>query len=561
MSRPSGVNAELPSSQVGLTRSPRLLLKGLVFFAIAVLGLIRSYQPTIASGFRLMQPDPGDSIFLNYVLEHGYRAIFRAGYPYSYWSPGFFYPQTGVLSYSETLAGTLPVYAGLRLFLRPDTAFQAWMIVMSLLSYVAFVYVGERLAIHPILSSLCGFIYAFGMCRVDHLGHFQLAPAFPIPLAILVTWRLLMAPKVGQIMALILLICYQLLCSVYLGWFLALGILWIIGIGLTGRRFRGALWRSLRGRFWVVGLTAFTAVWVMWFWLRPYRNVQKELGGRPWAEVSALIPTGGSWFTAPRSSVYGSWLWHPPQDSPFFWEHVLFPGIVPVVLFVAGGAFLASRRRAGVEEEGPARVLGLAVLGLVVTCLQASWATSQGRRVVVTLWRVVFDVVPGGEAIRVVGRVWTVVMPLALLCGAFGLSRMLRERVRENAMRGAVLGLLVAFGIWEQGLKSLPTYDKLEFRRAVDRVARQFEGHCQVGYVRVRAGENFVIQQLVGMWAGLEAGIPVVNGYSGNRPEGYGEVWQERSQEEVERWMGNIHQSVCVVPGPKTIAMENWTVE
>jgi hypothetical protein len=178
----------------------------------------------------------------------------------------------------------------------------------------------------------------------------------------------------------------------------------------------------------------------------------------------------------------------------------------------------------------------------------------------VTPWRAVYQVVPGGEAMRVVGRVWTVVLPLMLIGGGVGISRLFRESVKSPALRGGVLGALLAFGVWEQRLASVPTYEKGEFRRERDRVVERWRGGCQVGYVRVRAGENFVMQQLVGMWAGLDAGVPVLNGYSGNRPEGYGEVWQERSRGELEKWMGNIRQRVCVVSGPKTISMENWVV-
>src|SRR5436190_260209 len=74
---------------------------------------------------------PGDTVLNHYLLEHTWRALADRGYPFSLWSPPFFYPTPHVLGYSETLLGVAPAYWLLRLGLPPEDAYPIWMIAMN----------------------------------------------------------------------------------------------------------------------------------------------------------------------------------------------------------------------------------------------------------------------------------------------------------------------------------------------------------------------------------------------------------------------------------------------
>ena len=81
----------------------------LVLAAVCLFGLAITFHPTLTSGFARMQPEAGDAILNNYFLEHTYRWAFDSQYPFSFWSPGFFYPTPYTFTYSETLIGMAPL--------------------------------------------------------------------------------------------------------------------------------------------------------------------------------------------------------------------------------------------------------------------------------------------------------------------------------------------------------------------------------------------------------------------------------------------------------------------
>ena len=74
-------------------------------------GLTAAFYPTLFSGFRRMQNDPGDTRHLNYILEHDYLWLTRAPLDRDLWSPPIFYPVANAAAYTELLLGALPFYA------------------------------------------------------------------------------------------------------------------------------------------------------------------------------------------------------------------------------------------------------------------------------------------------------------------------------------------------------------------------------------------------------------------------------------------------------------------
>src|SRR5690242_4830566 len=102
---------------------------GLSFFLV---GILFAYYPTFSSSFRLMQNDPGDSLFNNYILEHGYRWVTQQPLHTAFWDAPFFFPERNVTAYSDILLGAAPIYWLWRVFnFLPDTAFQLWLIAVA----------------------------------------------------------------------------------------------------------------------------------------------------------------------------------------------------------------------------------------------------------------------------------------------------------------------------------------------------------------------------------------------------------------------------------------------
>ena len=186
--------------------------------------VVQRFHPTLLSGFARLQTDPGDTLLNGYILEHSWRWLTQPDYVGTYWSPAFFHPQPLALAYSENLLGTAPLYWLLRLSCPPMLAYQLWMMLVTALTYVSFAAVLRRFGVGHLLAALGGFVFAFGLPRVTQIGHQQLLPHLFAPWAVLAAWRFMQRPTIGSFAGLLAASFAQLLASMYLGWFLLLGL-------------------------------------------------------------------------------------------------------------------------------------------------------------------------------------------------------------------------------------------------------------------------------------------------------------------------------------------------
>ena len=69
--------------------------------------------------------DEGDARFNTYILEHGHQ--FLSGNQDALWEAPFMYPEASVISYSDNLIGSAPVYSFFRMLnFDRETSFQLW---------------------------------------------------------------------------------------------------------------------------------------------------------------------------------------------------------------------------------------------------------------------------------------------------------------------------------------------------------------------------------------------------------------------------------------------------
>lgn len=137
-----------------------------------------------------------------------------------------------------------------------------------------------------------------------------------------------------------------------------------------------------------------------------------------------------------------------------------------------------------------------------------------------SIWPQLAAFVPGGEAIRVIGRVMLVLLAVLSLGVAYTVSR-LQGRGVSNRRRTFVLVALVGVVVIEQW-RVPPGYSLREYQVPV-RILREAMAaaprSCEVFYYASTAGALPPWKyQLDVMWAGMLAEVPVINGYSGNTP-------------------------------------------
>jgi hypothetical protein len=453
---------------------------------LMVVGLFFLYHPMLRGE---LPGDAGDTLLNGYVLEHSWRWLTQTNYAGSYWSPPFFWPQPLTLAYSENLLGTAPLYWLLRLVWQPIAAYQLWILLVTSLTYVSMAAVLRRFGVGHLLAAFGGFAFAFGLPRAAQIGHEQLLPQMFAPWAVLAAWRFVERPAIGPLAGLLAATFAQLLAGMYLGWFLLLGlaVFAVLSVRRPHLEFLRRRWPAVIG---LVAVWAGLVALLMW----PYREANRGFH-RDYAEVLALTPRPADWFGFGNDSA----------------ELQVFPGWV--VLAVAACGLSHNRKRLLVATA--------IVLGLLATRI-GDW----------TAWRAIFRWWPGGNGIRAVGRVVFTVELFALIGGLVAVD-LLRRRTKFCR---TIAALILIVGVAEQvPLRPTPSFAVVPWhQRVADLRSRLTPG--TVAYVELAPDRPFWESQVTAMWAGLEANVPVVNGYSGRYPTGYPDWTRSMTDDELNEW-------------------------
>ncbi|MGA0334125.1 MAG: hypothetical protein ACO3NW_09245, partial [Kiritimatiellia bacterium] len=197
----------------------------LCYLVIGTGGVLNMFHPTIRSGFEQVQAEPVDTLLNHYFLEHSYQWIANPEYDFSLWSPPFYAPAPDILALSDNLLGTAPVYWLNRVFASARHSYQLWLMQISLLTFLSTLFFFRSLRVGVILSLLCSYVFAFGLPRIGQIGHPQLLVQVYTPLMLLCFFRFLQEPRTRYLGGLALFFFLQLAAGVYLGWFLALGLM------------------------------------------------------------------------------------------------------------------------------------------------------------------------------------------------------------------------------------------------------------------------------------------------------------------------------------------------
>jgi hypothetical protein len=459
-------------------------------------GLVASMGPMIFSGFRVTQTEPGDVRLNHYLVEWTYRWLLHP-IQRSFWDPPAFFPARNVMAYSDLPLGGAPLYWLLRLVhIAPDTSFQLWLILLSVCNFTAaWLFLRRAFGVGAVAASLGALLFAFCLPRTHYAGHTQFWIHFYTVAAFYGVHQLFAG---GRWAAAFLFggIVGQLYSGWYLGWFLiwSLCLLAVAALALDRRRLLAALarqWLPL-----VVGAALAAAA------LAPlyvhYRATLATLGYRPWQQIEPGIPSAASWF------LPSEWAWLPwdrwftrafGYSYSFVGPRRHFMGIGPVTTALCLFGLYRERRRL--------RVLLLAALLLYVS------TTHFGD---LYPYAALIEVVPGAGAISVVASVCLVMCVLLAAGLAF---------VCDRARWWGAAALSLACFVEQGG--TTPAFDKLELREAEAAIRADIPADCRVLFYRPSLVEQqpSANYQMRAMFAALEAGVPTVNGYSGNHPPDY----------------------------------------
>ena len=510
----------------------------LAYAAALAGGLYAAYRPVFNSGFALVRAEPGDGMLNHYLLEHSWLVLAEPSYAGTFTKPPFYHPEPGVWWYSETLIGTAPVYWALRAVTDYQLAYSWWMIACSALNFVSFAVVARRLGCAHTAAVLGALGFAFLAVLVDQEKHQQLIPRYWMPPALLCAWLLGRAPSARALGGLSACLALQALTCVYTGWFLVAGMATLVPLAawLTP----GGVWKlfTFARRQWRPALLwAAPGVIVMAAFFTPYLQVNRGLT-RTYGEAKYLIPNAPAWLTPPIGAAWFETARGVLPEVSF--ECCLFHGFAATALFVATVAWVGWKRRAPDRPDNWPLAAACLLAGAVwfVLCFRVDEAS---------LWAGVMYV-PGAGAIRCVSRVVLLLDLFVLVAGSVWLTHAFAAL--RAPVRAAVVAALVLLVGAEQVTHTPPVIPRADYYADVDRWADRIRG-ADAAYLVPAPQLQREFEEVLAMWAGLRANVPVVNGYSGRAPLDFPLVIPAAVGDHnaaVRQWLtGKFHGRVLVI--------------
>lgn len=514
-------------------------LIGILFITILLFsGIFIFFNPTVTSGFRLMQSDSGDTLLNNLFLEHSFRAVFDGQYLGTLESPLFFYPLEKAIAYGDNLWGSAPIYWLTRIFFVPETAFQLWMIIISSLNFFSFYLLARSLKIKIWLAGFASFIFAFCIPRSIQIGHQQLLPQFYSILALLFLIKFFELKKLRYFILFEFFVYLQLLAGVYLGWFFVLAI--IIYISICALFYKGKLiFKLLFDSKLLISLIIFLLLLILTF--SPYHKAQELTGNQPFSSVRTMLPQAGSYISVPPSAIfyklYPEGIQTANDKLPMKHEHILFLGVlVYILLFFSVIVFIVQRNISKIKEPWPPIfVVSLAVFILITLISLIIPAVNY------SFWINIYNFVPGAGAIRAVSRIWTISY-LFLILAIFILASRVYEKTHSNILKVSIIILALLSCVEQINLKPY-SFEKL----AEDRIQKQIDkavsneiinNKVDAFYIRWAPGEKaFYDFQIKAMWASIALNLPTLNGYGGKEPFGYKNFRYPMGNDQIIEWV------------------------
>ena len=502
-------------------------LHSLIFLALFIVGLYLTAIKIMGPNFDRIPGDMADSRLCNYFLEHGH--LFFTGKEANYWNAPFMYPEKNVITYSENLLGTLPIYSALRfLNFNPESAFQGWIIILFALNFLAAVYALFKLSGNLAIASVGAYIFAFSMPIIAQMNHPQVFPRFIIPLVFLWLISFFKTQKIKYFSGLILGIVFQFYACIYLGFLLAFCVLICMIVFLFYVKqikifVQDLGWKKI---FQIVGWGAISLALLIPL-LYPYYERAKISGTRTYEEVINSIPYIRSYFFAWQGSYLWTFLTKTALNVPVWWDHFLFPGgivVLCIILFV----FIGYKQPSSDFKKGAIAIFISTLLILIFT-LQFNGHS---------LYKFIYHI-PGFSSMRAVGRIINVELFLFALIVTFSFTWI----VDKMKYKSIFLLLIAALCIVDQySTDTMGTYSKKDSQDRITAIEdklkeKHYSEYNAFAYIPDDKKENNAFTHIDVMLASQSLNIQTVNAYTATSPGEFAPFFENLDSTTLNNWL------------------------
>jgi hypothetical protein len=530
---------------------------------VCLLSLAVFFRQFLESHFNLIAGNVGDNRLYIAILEH-WRAVIHGRAPLT--SPNFFWPERGVLGYSDSMfLMALPYVIGRAIGLDYYVAFEAAFIVFKAIGFFSMLWLLRSVVrVSRPVALIGAVLFTVSNLYFVSMGHVQLATVAFTPLVAglaCAAWREYGCGRIlvarGYSVACGILAALVLFTSFYIGWFMILAAAGCIVIAALTcaieHRSVAPVFAWLREAFarrLLFGVAALVFVVAIVPFLVTYLPTLKNTGGRSFVESLVY----GARPVDLLNVGPGNWMWgHALEPVWSRWEgnpvgvHERVRGWPPVILLLTmGGGLVSFIEVWGADRTGAAQhreQLLIAVFGSSFLCLWVlsihvgSWS----------LWWLVFKLVPGSSAIRVPTRLNLVLNVLLVLSACLILERL---RNRRNRFGRALFPGLAVLLVAEQ-INATPAHaiDRAAEHAILDHIQRPPSGCLSFAFTApAQAQRPSFANQIDAMLVARAVNLPTINGYSGWAPLGWSLVTFDNDYfEHALKWASAKHigQGLC----------------
>jgi hypothetical protein len=435
------------------------------------------------TGMTTLVNDPGDPYMKVWQLDWVAHQLLRA--PSHLYDANIFYPETGVLAYTDALIAPALVSAPfIWLGVSPIVVFNVLLALGFILSGVAMFGLVRSLTGNWPAAIFAGLAFSFLPYRFNHYAHLELQFTWGIPLAMWVLHRVYKFGRLRDGLLLGLIVGVQALCSFYYGVFLGVFLAVVGPILWCASPCRGKSVRALAVGVAVATVCVLPAI-------LPHVISRSTVGERGIIDVRVYSARPGN-YLAPDAN---NRLYNPLLSRRGIHELRLFPGFLLMALGLVGLWPLRSANR-------------LAYLIGAVLAFDASLGANG------YVYRVLWELVPPMRGLRVPARFGLLTgFSLAVLAG-YGVAR-LATWTRWKPGRLMVTVALVAVMLAEYRSFPLPLF---EIPSAVPEVYSWLAGQPRSVVAELPVSDDADFRYMYGSRFHWQ---PLLNGQSGFFPTWY----------------------------------------
>ena len=501
---------------------------GLYFFTFEVIGLNFKYFPG----------DLGDGRLNLYFLEHAYQ--FFTGKIDSFWDAPFMYPEKSMISYSDNLLGSAPIYSIFRI-LGMDTflSYQMWYIAVTSLNYICAFYFLKMVFKNHFPAIIGAFIFAFSMALQSQLTHAQTFPRFAIPLAFFTAVKFSDNLQPKYFLFALLLLVYQIYCGIYLGFMLAVPLaIFLILVILQKAVFNGF---NILNKKWLGGILASIAISLLILLplLLPYTSRKISPNLEHYNQILHSVPTLKSYLFSQGGTLFWDFLSTIGQNYKAFWDHQIFMGACATLSFVLVSFWFLKHF---LDHKLKLNTYTIPYLiffsGLISFVL---FLRLDNLSLYISLYYI-----PGFSSMRSLTRF----INIELLFFAFAIAlvhdKILQKYPQKSVLIFALFSVLVFFDNYFDGSKSYKTEVKIAKERTnlIESSFAQIPKGNLVSYEPSEKSDNAINYQIDAMLTAQKYGLKTVNGYTATCPGDFGMFWNEINEESRNFWLNGKNLGV-----------------